>query len=411
MRVALVTQNYPPLVNGQSTFVAGLARGLAGLGHDVLVVCPSAMPRRRSSRSGRVRIERLAGVPLTPGRPRVPLAVRPGPAVHALFDEFRPDVVHLQDHYPVCRSALGDAHARGLPVIATNHFLPRNLTAHVPIPAAVRPMVETVLWRNARDVYARAAAVTAPTATAVALLREGCGVDARPISCGVDIERFGPARSTGPGALARPLGLPADVPIALYVGRLDADKRVEVVIDAMTRVGHPRLHLAIVGRGPRERDLRRRCVLLGLGSRVTFLGFVPQSRLPALLASADIFVMPGESELQSIATLEALASGLPVIAANAGALPELVFPGVTGVLFPPGDAAAAAACLDSLASDGELRDRMGRAGRALAERHDRRATYAAYAGLYAEVVADPAARYSDSNAGPLSHASTDTGAG
>ncbi len=387
MKIAIVTQNYPPLVNGQSTFAASIASGLAETGHAVLVVCPSPVPYDTAARRRGVRIERLAGIPLTRRQPPVPLAVRPDRRMAQLLESFQPDVVHLQDHYPLCRAAARAAREREIGVVATNHFLPRNLTAHVPLPNPLRGVVEPALWRNVRSVFESADAVTAPTETAAGLLlRHHVCAAATAISCGVDLERFRPLGPAERRAARAAFGLPLEGPIALYVGRLDSDKRVDVLVRAMGQVHDDRLRLALAGSGGQEVALRRLRDALGLRGRIHLLGHVADECLPALFGCADVFAMPGDAELQSVATLEALATGLPVIAADSAALPELVRPRVNGALFTVGDLAELAGHLDAFAADPDLA-RMTDACLAVARQHDRRATVARYAALYADVAA------------------------
>ena len=175
----------------------------------------------------------------------------------------------------------------------------------------------------------------------------------------------------------------------LYLGRLDPEKRVDVLVEAMARARDPGLRLLLVGRGVQEgrlHALRRR---LGLVSRVHFLDFVSDAALPGVFGAADIFAMPSEAELQSIATLQALAVGLPVIAADAVALPELVRAGWNGALFRPGDPGDLARHLDELSGDPARRATMAQAARAVAARHDQKLTVAQYERLYQVVTSGP----------------------
>jgi len=109
---------------------------------------------------------------------------------------------------------------------------------------------------------------------------------------------------------------------------------------------------------------------LGVAENVHFLGFVPDDDLPRVYTAADVFVMPGVAELQSLATLEAMASGLPIIAADAMALPHLVHPGINGFLYRPGDVDAVSRHGLALLAEPPLRHRMGRASREIARTHD-----------------------------------------
>ena len=145
------------------------------------------------------------------------------------------------------------------------------------------------------------------------------------MSCGIDADRY--------RALPR---VPGDVPTVLFVGRLDQEKRVDELIRAFAALpaGVPG-RLEIVGDGARRADWQALADGLGLTERVTFRGFVSEEELLAAYAGADVFCMPGVAELQSLVTLESMAAGLPVVAADAMALPHLVRPGRNGRLYPP----------------------------------------------------------------------------
>ncbi len=401
MRIAIVSQSYPPLVNGQATFAGDLATGMAERDHRVLVVTPAPTLHEAASQVGNLRLHRLPGIGVRLGDADVAITVRPTDRLARLFREFAPDVVHVQDHFPLCRAASAEARRQDVPLVATNHFMPRNFTAYAPLPGPVRSVTEEMLWATVRGVFRDARAVTTPTATAAGLLvRHGVAAAPVPISCGVDLERFRPRGQADRMRLLAAQNLPDTALLVLYVGRLDPEKRVDVLIEAMARARDPRLHLLVAGRGVARRRLVALRDRLGLSRRVQFLGFVPDSELPGLFDAADIFAMPSDAELQSIATLQALAVGLPVVAANAVALPELVHPGRNGLLVAPGDPEELARCLDALAGDPAGRAAMGREARLVAAGHDRRQMIERYERLYVSVVAGVAPK----RAGRLSQA-------
>ena len=116
MRIAIVSQNYPPLVNGQATFAHELALGLAAHDHDVLAICPAPALREVEEHSGRLSVHRLPGIPVTRASPQMAIAIRPADRLARLFREFEPEVVHVQDHFPLCHAALVEAHRLGVPV-------------------------------------------------------------------------------------------------------------------------------------------------------------------------------------------------------------------------------------------------------------------------------------------------------
>jgi glycosyltransferase involved in cell wall biosynthesis len=214
----------------------------------------------------------------------------------------------------------------------------------------------------------QADAVCTPTATAAALLRAlGLTRPIEVISNGIDTARFTP--DADKAAARADLGL-ADRPTVLYTGRLDPEKEMPTWIRAAARaLREVDAQLVIGGEGTQRAALENQVRLLGIESRVTFPGYLPFWRLPRLYQAADVYFMASTVELQSISTLEALASGLPVVAADAGALPELVHNRDNGYLVAPGDEEAFAEALCMLLSQPALARSMGEAGRRRAEAH------------------------------------------
>ena len=173
----------------------------------------------------------------------------------------------------------------------------------------------------------------------------------------------------------------------LFVGRLDQEKRVDELIRAFAALpaGLP-AELEIVGDGARRDDWTALAAGLGVADRVRFRGFVSEEELLEAYARAAVFCMPGVAELQSLATLEAMAAGTPVVAADAMALPHLVRPGRNGWLYPPGDVARLTARLAALLGDAGLRRRMGAASREIVTEHALGATLSTFEGLYERVL-------------------------
>jgi len=160
---------------------------------------------------------------------------------------------------------------------------------------------------------------------------------------------------------------------------------------ASVALRHP-AELLLCGRGVHAAALRSLGEKLGLAGSIRFGGFVPDEDLPSIYQSAAVFVMPSPVELQSIATLEAMASGLPIIAADVMALPELVKEGENGFLFPPGDAEALADLLVTLLSNPAAAARMAEASRDIAERHRIDLTLAAFESVYEGLLEKASAR-------------------
>ncbi len=337
--------------------------------------------RRRAANGVVEHRVRALPVPTHPGfRFCAPIGLRQVAA--RILDEVLPDVVHVQSHFPLCRALVSEARARGLLVVATNHFMPENLTHYLPVGGGGRQVVHDWAWRDAARVFAAADAVTAPTPYAAALATmAGVPGPVLPLSCGIDLERFGPQVSASEFRLRHGV---EDKPTVLYVGRLDAEKNLDVVIRAFALVREKAdARLVLVGKGAERQNLEALAERLGVSGTVRFTGFVPDEELPSAYAAATVFVNAGTAELQSLVTLEAMAGGRPVIGADAAALPHLVIDDETGYLFPPGDSMALADRLLTVLGNPDLAESLGRSARAHAEKHDEAVTVAAFESLYA----------------------------
>jgi len=386
MRLLIVGTTYRPAHNGQAIFTTQLAEGLARRGHAVTVAVPGPRGPSCFERNGVV-VHVLPSVSLDRWHPDAALPLMPHRALRAVMAAAKPEIVHVHDHYPLSRAAVRLARGMGVRVVGTDHFVPDNLKPYLPAVRWAGRAYDRLLWWWMLDLYNRLDVVTAPSETAADLLvRSGLRVPVRPISCGVDVGRFAPMTDLNRAAWRRRYGLDETHMLCLYVGRLDGEKGVDVLLHAVSLLDRGTVTLAIAGKGAARPALEQLARALELGNRARFLGFVPDEDLPALLNSADLFAMPSTAELLSIATLEAMACGRPVLAARARALPELVSDGGNGYLFAPGDAADAARCLASMAAETERWPAMGAESRRRALGHALDGALGAYEEVYQGVL-------------------------
>ena len=352
MRILIAGTTYYPAVNGQAIFTINLAEGLARHGHEVVMITHSMREKPYKIIRNGVKIFGVRSISLTRWNPGAYLSLFPGEPVRQVFRSFKPDVVHIQDHYPISWSIANLGRRYGVPVAGTNHFMPENLAPYMHGVSWFKPGFNWALWKWMLGLYNHLGVATAPSRTAAEIMRKnGLRTPVFPISCGVDQQRFHPMPDIDRQVMRQRYNLKADRDTLLFVGRVDGEKRIDLLLQALHMIDHDNIQLAIAGRGAAENTLKKLAQDLDLGDRVQFTGYIPDADLPGLLNSIDVFAMPSEAELLSIASLEALSCGRPILAANAQALPELVDQGFNGYLFNPGDVRDAARVIRLIVSE------------------------------------------------------------
>ncbi|MFJ4036665.1 glycosyltransferase [Microbacterium sp. NPDC090007] len=379
LKILIGADTFLPHVNGAARFAERLAAGLVARGHDVHVAAPSI-----GHRNGRTAIETIEGQPMM--MHRLPAFrfrphdwityVLPWRAKHyarILLDEVKPDVVHIQSHIIIGRGLARESRTRGIPVVATNHVMAENILDFTTLPDWLDRIFVKLAWADAERTFKMTRAVTTPTRRAADFLESTIDVEGViPISCGIDRSNY------------RPDLAPRDANRILFVGRLTTEKHIDVVLKALAQLD-PALDATfdIVGGGDQRAKLEALAEQLGVAGRVTFHGHASDDDLRELYSRASVFAIASIAELQSIATMEAMASGLPIVAANAVALPHLVRDGENGYLFEPGDVDELAARLtDVLTASPEERHRMQQASLDAVAVHDITRTLETFEALY-----------------------------
>jgi len=375
----IVTDQYPPMIGGVPTVTQGLAVDFANRGDQVWVVAPSYGQRDVHRLEHKVHVYRFSSFEWpTYEDLRIPfLPILP---FRRLLKKVDPDIIHI--HSPVVLGNIAQIVAGSLrkPVVVTNHYLPINMSRSLSLDPLFGKTFITVSYSYLVHFCNRSEYVTAPTMTALNLLYEhGLRAPAQAISNGVDLKKFSPGDRDK--RLRQHFKLPQDRPLILSVNRLSLEKRIDVLIDAAAKMTRD-AHIAIASTGPAEADLRVRVEELNLKDKVSFLGFIHDTDLAPLYRLADAFAIPSEAELQSLTTMEAMACGLPVVAANAYALPELVHHEINGFLFQRGNSDEMAQYLDTLVSDAALRKQMGAKSLEIIARHDRTLVLDQWEALY-----------------------------
>jgi len=383
MRILISGITYYPRLDGQSIFTVNLSEGLAKRGHQVTAMFPSVEGHTFSRERNGVHLEGVHSIAIAPKYPDFAVPIPSVKDVRNIINAAQPDIVHIQDHYPLSRMAMREAERQGIHIIGTNHFMPENLAQHVPVLSKIKPLYNWILWKWMLSVYNRLDLVVAQSRAAAELIRaQGLQPPVSLVSCGIDLRRFRVDASVDRLACRERYGLDPRRTIFLFVGRVEKDKRIDVLLHAAARLKRDDIQLVIAGHGGASEYYEALSRSLNLGQGVHFTGFIPNEDLHILLNSIDVFTMPSDAELLSIASLEAMACGRPMLLADAVALPELVTPGVNGYLFKPGDADDAAHYMELLADQPERWKKMGKASHERAQIHSLENTVQRYEELY-----------------------------
>ena len=379
LKVVIACDTFAPDINGAARFAERLASGLVRHGHEVHVIAPSYDSihgsRAEMHDGSRMSVHRMRSHRVPQHKTlRWTQPIGLTSEIRKILRRVKPDALHIQSHLLMGRFAVQAAKGSGLRMIATNHVMPENLIKYSLLPKFTHKAAMRITWADAGRILRKMDALTTPTRRAAELLESAAGVGGvLAISCGIDASRFANETPTT-----------NKFPRFLFLGRLDDEKRIHILLQAVAKLTeHPNVLVELVGDGGERENLSRLATELGIADRVIFTGHISDQDLPAAYERCTAFVMPSIAELQSIATMEAMASGRPVIAADAMALPHLVHDGDNGYLFPPDDADALADRLRLiLNADQQELDRLSENSLHLIQSHDIERTIRIFENLY-----------------------------
>lgn len=383
MKIIIASDLHYPTINGVATFSRNLARGLAARGHEVLVIAPSQNGKKCKEVDGNHIIVRTVSIPF-PFYQNFRISLNPNREVKKIIDDFDPDVIHIQMLMWIGQAAMKFGNKMGIPIVSTNHAMPENLMDNLRLLAPVSRPINYILKAYGARFHSKADFVTLPTQSAIDMFgaESKITVPMEAVSNGIDLSRFNPGKVSDD--IYEKFNLPKKAPIISYIGRLDAEKHLPVLLNAFVRVKEalPDAHLLVVGDGTERLGLRALAHDLKVEDDVTFTGRVSDEELEQLHRVGTVFCMPSPAELQSIATLEAMASGQPVVAVDAGALKELCQDQRNGYLCEQDDDVMIADGLIAIASDAKLRKKMSKESLAIAETHDLETTLQRFEAIY-----------------------------
>lgn len=350
LRLAVVTETYPPEVNGVALSAQRFVEGLRGRGHEIELVRPrqGAVGPAGSELDSRACRDLLTrGVPI-PRYPNLRMGLPAQRALQRRWSFRRPDVVHVVTEGPLGWSALRAAQKLRLPVVSDFRTNFHAYSGHYGIGWLRKPILGYL-----RRFHNNTLCTLVPTdAMRGELAAQGFRA-LKVVARGVDTALFDPGRRSE--ALRASWGAGPDDPVLLHVGRLASEKSPETLVAAYEAIRRrvPRARLVLVGDGPARRELEARC------PDARFAGVRHGADLAAHYASGDIFLFPSRTETYGNVTVEAMASGLAVVAYNYAAAAAHLRDGSTGALVPFGDAGAFVDRACRLATDLSLARAIG----------------------------------------------------
>jgi len=353
LRVAVVTETYPPEINGVARTVGLMVEALLERGHEVQLIRPRQGAERVSSVDRTLRL--VAGFPI-PFYRHLQIGFARPRLLQKDWSQWRPDLVHVVTEGPLGWAAAIAAGRLGIPVCSDFHTNFHRYSRHYGF-----GMLSGAVARYLRSLHNRADCTLVPTAQMRANLEALAFERVAVVGRGVDTRLFNPARRSE--RLRAAWGCTGNETVALHVGRIAPEKNLGLFVDAALGMQaiDPKVRVVLVGDGPQGPALRNR------HPEFVFAGMRTGEDLAEHYASADVFLFPSVTETFGNVTLEAMASGLAVVAYDYAAAQQYLRHGASGLLAPQGDTAEFIAMAAQLARNRDLRLRFGVEARRAAE--------------------------------------------
>lgn len=383
MKILIASDLHWPVLNGVATFSRNLAKGMAARGHEVIVIAPSQDGKKSVEVDGNYTIYRVRST-IFPFYQNFRISPTPQLEVRKILQDFQPDIIHIQMLMWIGQAAMFFGRRYDIPVVTTSHAMAENLLDNLKKAAPLSRPINYILSDYGRRFHSRADAITSPTRSGLDSFGKHADKLTKPIeviSNGIDLTEYSPA--TPNPAIYKKFNLPTDKPIVTYIGRVDAEKHLQVLVHAFNKVRQAvDAHLLIVGDGVDRENLQQLTAELGLQKHITFAGRVSDEDKLELEHVGKLYAITSPAELQSIATLEAMACGQPVVAVDAGALAELCHDGENGYLFDLDNSDQAAEGITKILQDDALRELFSKESLRIAQKHDLEYTLKEFEALY-----------------------------
>ncbi|MCJ7572138.1 MAG: glycosyltransferase [Candidatus Thermoplasmatota archaeon] len=368
MKILLATESYYPNIDGGAIAQYNLVQSLKKRGHEVSIIAPGFSLRKTIENNNGTTIYRTRAVKLLYYmKSRYYFSPFPLFEVRKVIKKVKPDIINICSPYPISISAMLWARKYDIPVIGAIHVLPQNMLAPF-FNFKIYETIKEYTWRYLIYFFNLVDWATIPTKTGADMfIKRGLKTNITPISNGLETKIFNPDNNVE--YLRKRYGLP-DKNIILFTGRINEEKNLDVLINAIPYVLEKiNAHFLLVGSGGEYKNkLMNLTKELNVTDHTTFTDFLDWKDYPNIYDIADVFAIPSESELQSIVTMEAIASGLPVVVVNNGALPELANMN-NGFVFEPKNSKQMAECIVKILSNEKLKNTMSENSLKLIKQH------------------------------------------
>lgn len=374
LQLAVVTETWPPEVNGVALTLSRLVQSLCDRGHRVQLVRPRQLNSDEGTTDQGLEEKLMRGMPI-PKYPQLKLGLPARRSLVRTWSYRRPDLVHIATEGPLGWSALQAARQLRLPVSSDFRTNFHSYSSHYGLGWLKKPIAAYL-----RRFHNQAGLTMAPTRAMAADLINLGFERVRVVGRGIDTRLFHPARRDE--GLRHRWGVDPDSTVVLAVGRLAAEKNLDLVVSAYEAMQSrdPRTRLVLAGDGPMRAALVRRC------PQAIFMGQCSHDVLAACYASADLLLFPSLTETFGNVTLEAMASGLPVLAFDVAAAGEWIAHGRSGWLVRAGDGEAYRAQAMTLATNAQALRTVGNCARVQVSGNDWQQVAGQVEGLWSDLL-------------------------
>lgn len=348
MRIALFCETYLPMINGVVTHVKILKDGLEQLGHQVLIVTADPHTRRHYLQGNvlhcpAMEMKRFYGFGLSS-----PVDIKR----LKIIKDFDPDIIHVHQEFSIGLFGVAASRILKVPLVYTLHTMYDEYIYYI-APHPFTNATKNLSHKYIKFFAERAESVTGPSKKCEEYLRAiGVNKSVNIISNPVELDSFSPqniseeTKEAAKKNFHEKYGIPTDVQLACFVGRLGREKSVDVLLDFWAKSITPedKFHLVVIGEGPVRSELQEQAEQLGIGSMITFTGAIMHDQLPPYLVVCDLYVTASLSDTNSISMKEGMAVGLPVLQLYDELNADQIQEGVNGFVFRDAQELAAKMC-------------------------------------------------------------------